>query len=359
MIPTHPIIAFAIPMILSVGLVGVARSVARLTGFVAVAREDRFHVGTVPMLGGGAVLAAVAAGLLLCRAFLPSIFQTTSFSRLESAYLMGLIGFFALGLIDDRRSLSPWIKGLCQGVILAAVLFIWRPEATILSVSVTPLLWVGAMLLLNAWNYLDHADGVFATAAAIGAVVLAIQYRSIPDPGFLQIVLWSLAGAMVGFLVWNLPPARIFLGDAGALPIGFTLVFASIVLITSGSIDRVPGALAPHAIALADLLLVTIARFAAGKNPFVGGREHTAHRLTGRIGPWNTLAVVLLFVFIVGFGATLLGRRWPLVVTIACPFTSLMAAVGLLNLSPPAPRKAVSKPASRGRGRGSGSARSV
>jgi UDP-GlcNAc:undecaprenyl-phosphate GlcNAc-1-phosphate transferase len=343
-IPTLPIVGFVISAALAFSLVAIARSVAVKTGWISVAREDRFHSGDVPLLGGAAVVASMVAGFFLCRAVLPSTPDIGTISPATTALLIGFLGLFVLGMIDDRRGLSPLWKGLVQGIILAAVFVVWRPETPLGPIASGAICWLIGMVLLNAWNYLDHADGIFATAAAIGAAVLAVLCRGIIDPLGLQIVLWALAGAMIGFLAWNLPPARIFLGDAGALPLGFALVFASIVLFDSGSVGSLPGAMAPHALVATDFLLVTIARIASGRHPFVGGREHTGHRLTGAVGAWNTLAVVLVFVFATGFGTVLLAPRWPFILTIALPVLCLVAASSLLTLPVPRPRKAPSKP---------------
>jgi UDP-GlcNAc:undecaprenyl-phosphate GlcNAc-1-phosphate transferase len=152
----------------------------------------------------------------------------------------------------------------------------------------------------------------------------------------MTLLLWGIVGSMVGFLLWNLPPARLFLGDAGTLPIGFLMVFATLAWIDSGA-PGASGALGAHAVPFADFLLVTVSRVRAHENPFLGGKDHSLHRLEVGVGAWKALFVLLLGCFAICFGGLMLAASYPLLVVISIPVASIVIAVGLSRLPPPRP----------------------
>lgn len=288
------------------------RHLAARFGWIDRPRPDRHHQNPVPLLGGAAVLIGIASGigvwtLSIPRPYLPGAEP----GRITSAVLVGTIAFFVLGLADDRKSLAAVPKALVQGAILALALFLWRPEGLLHDPLALTIAWISGMLVLNAWNYLDHVDGIFSGVIAVGAVIMALAgTAAMQEPRWLALF-WALAGAALGFLLWNLPPARIFLGDGGSLPLGFILVGASWFLIDRGDRIALPAALAANAVPLADLALVTIVRLGAGRNPFVGGREHTGHRLTLRHGAITAFLIPVAAAALFGAIAFFLGLRRP------------------------------------------------
>jgi UDP-GlcNAc:undecaprenyl-phosphate GlcNAc-1-phosphate transferase len=264
--------------------------------------------------------------------------------RLAGAAGIGAAGLLVLGLRDDRRSWSPLSKGIAQGLLLLCVLLLWRPEGRLASWTGLGLAWLCGMVLVNAWNYLDHADGIFASTAAVASAVLAGGLAAGSGWGCASGLMWSFCGAMLGFAVWNRPPARIFLGDAGSLPLGFLLVLAALAVVDSGPPRTVPVAVGAHCVALTDLFLVTIARLRDRRGLFLGGRDHSAHRLTRLLGARATMIVFILGA--AGYGAVsyMAGARLPVGVTAILPMICLLLAVTLLRLPPPASIRTASPP---------------
>lgn len=214
--------------------VGVAllRPLARRTGAVAAPRCDRWHVARcVPRLSGPALLVAMMPWA-------------------ETGVLVVLAGFCAIGVLDDYRALRPATKALLLLVpSIAAGWITAEPWAA-------PMCWVVA----NAVNMLDHADGVAPSACSAS---LALAGGTLGVAG---------AGAVMGFLVHNWPPARAFLGDGGSLLLGVLLVLA---WSPHGPIAVAFGAAVP----LADAAFVVSRRLYAGRAPWLGGTDHSAHAL--------------------------------------------------------------------------------
>ncbi len=204
--------------------------------------------------------------------------------------LLGTLALFVGGLIDDRHRLSARAKLVLQALVAAAV--VPTAHLGIDSLRHQPVLyfglsWAWLVLVSNAYNLIDHADGLCGTIAGISAVVLAIGANLSQDP--VQALLFAaLAGALAGFLVWNAPPARLYLGDAGSLPVGF-LIGAGTLGVTfwpSGEGGTSLAILSPlliTALPLFDTAAVTVKRLRLGTAIMQGDRNHVGHRL-GRLG---------------------------------------------------------------------------
>jgi UDP-GlcNAc:undecaprenyl-phosphate GlcNAc-1-phosphate transferase len=268
------------------------RRLARARGFVARPRADRFHDRTVPLLGGPAcVLGLFAAVILAAMLGAGTRHAAAAEGRLLIAAIAGILGLSALGLRDDRRSLPPFPKAALEGLVLLAVLWIWQPSGRLAGLIPGSIAWAWAMLMVNAWNYLDHADGIFSATLVVSSAMVAAPCGGAIGGWVVPGLLWGLCGAGVGFLAWNKPPARVFLGDAGSLPLGFASILAGLAIFDRVPADLLGAGLAGQALPLSDFLLVTGVRLRAGRSPFVGGREHTGHRLTLRLGPRRAILV--------------------------------------------------------------------
>lgn len=206
---------------------------AHRVGAVATVKADRWHAsGDIPRLAGPALLAAAAPWL-------------------PGGHLAVLLVVCALGTWDDIRPLSPAVKAL--GLLAAGAGAVW----------VTGQWWAGPMLWLvaNAVNLLDHADGIAASAAAAAFLGLG------GDAGIVG------AGACAGFLLFNYPPARSFMGDSGSLTLG---AMAVLIGAQKGSVAATA---AWCAIPLADAVFVTVRRIMRGQKPWIGGVDHSGHIL--------------------------------------------------------------------------------
>jgi UDP-GlcNAc:undecaprenyl-phosphate GlcNAc-1-phosphate transferase len=233
----------------------VSMQLAPRLGAVATVKSSRWHQsGDVPRLAGPAMVAAVAPWLEWDQAAL-------------------LSGVCALGAADDIRPLSPLVKA--AGLLVAAAAAVW----------VTGAWWTGPALWLvaNAYNLLDHADGIAAGAAAGAFLGLG------GDPGL------AAAGACLGFLVFNFPPARTFMGDSGSLSLG------AIAVVIGAEQGDPAGTAIWCAIPLADAVIVTLRRLARGQKPWIGGTDHSGHALLRR-GLAPRLLPPLYFVAVLAVG---------------------------------------------------------
>lgn len=292
--PSFPGTAFIAALLAALLLTPLVQRLARAVGFVAQPRSDRLHVTPTPYLGGLALLGALLVGLAVSgqidpRALLPS----GAMPPLGALLTLIAAGAFVLGLIDDLKRLAPPVK-LSGQVVLAMFLLAGGgngPLPLVEANSLLGLLWVAG--LMNACNFLDNMDGVLTVTAFVAALGLA-ALGAAHGGGAATLWLPALAGALLGFLVYNRPPAGIFMGDAGSLLIGVALAGGAWATAAATRDLRVWLALPLILVyPLFDITFVTITRIGRGQPPWVGGRDHTNHRLLTRLGgPVRTLAVV-------------------------------------------------------------------
>lgn len=278
------------PLLLAFGIAAavtpVVRWIARRSGAVSLPRTDRWHREPVPLLGGVAIAIATMSGLVSIadrRAVVP---------LLICAGLM-----FALGIVDDLRRLKPVTKLVGQMVIAAALVQLAPPVAvTGRSVIDQLLAFTWIVGVTNAFNLLDNIDGLAAGVAAIaGAFFIFVVFPV--DPGTLSPALAAFVGATIGFLIYNFRPASIFMGDSGSHFIGAFLAGASL-LAAPGSKGQVASLVGIPLLVLLvpifDTFFVTLTRGLSGRRAWVGGRDHTSHRLV-RLGVHERDAVVTLY----------------------------------------------------------------
>lgn len=211
------------------------------------------------------------------------------------ALVGGGLWLHALGLVDDRRPLGPFVKLACMVAppLLLAVFFDTRLLTLLdgrvggawLSVAVT-VLWF--LAVTNAMNFIDNMDGLCAGVAAVGGAMF-LAATLVGGQWFVGAVLALLVGACAGFLVWNRPPARMFMGDGGSLVVGYLLAFTTTrTTYVGGAGDGVTAwyaVLMPVvvlAVPLYDMVSVTAIRLSQGRSPFVGDLQHFSHRLVRR-----------------------------------------------------------------------------
>jgi UDP-GlcNAc:undecaprenyl-phosphate GlcNAc-1-phosphate transferase len=230
----------------------------------------------------------------------------------------------ALGVIDDRRPLGPMIKLACMIAppLLLAAFFDTRLLTVLdgyaggvwLSVAVT-LIWF--LAVTNAMNFMDNMDGLCAgVAATAGAMFLAATL--IGGQWFVGGVLALLVGACAGFLVWNRPPAKMFMGDGGSLVVGYLLAFTTTrttYLGSDGGVSAWYAVLMPLvvlAVPLYDMASVTAIRLSQGRSPFVGDLQHFSHRLVRRgLSRRAAVAVIVGLTGATGISGLLLTRAAP------------------------------------------------
>lgn len=266
---------------------------ARRVGAVAQPRADRWSRQAVPILGGLAVALAVAVVAWLA----------VEDGRTLVAWLVCLMGLTALGFMDDLSYVRPGYRLAVEaflGAGFAIVVFNDRGLGATIVAGVAGLIIIPVMA--NATNLVDNADGLagsLSTSTALTVVVAAVVAGMRGSEIALGL---AIAGACLGFLLHNLPPARVFMGDAGSLMLGFALSSAGILLVHDAVVHPTAHATAaalaiPLAcfVQLGDVALVSVTRIRRGVSPFVGGTDHTSHRLVrAGFGPWGMLGALVV-----------------------------------------------------------------
>lgn len=264
------------------------------------------------------------------------------------AVVAGGLWLHLLGLIDDRKPLGPMVKLACMAappLLLALMpgetrlltLLDARVGGAWLSVLVT-VLWFVAVT--NAMNFMDNMDGLCAgVAATAGGMFLAAAL--VGGQWFVGGVLALLVGACAGFLVWNRPPARMFMGDGGSLVVGYLLAFTTTrttYLDAAGDAGVTPwyAVLMPLvvlAVPLYDMVSVTAIRLSQGRSPFVGDLQHFSHRLVRRgLSSRAAVAVIVGLTAATGISGLLLTRAAPWqAFAIAAQVGLLLGVLGLFE----------------------------
>jgi UDP-GlcNAc:undecaprenyl-phosphate/decaprenyl-phosphate GlcNAc-1-phosphate transferase len=244
--------------------------------------SHKSHKNPVPYLGGVAIIIGVIT--VSYSASLFSEFTTSTFwlatSVLGPALLLGLIGLW-----DDIKNLPPLPRFVAQtfaGVFTASILIITdnmgNPTGSSVFDSIITVFWIVG--ICNSINFFDNLDGGAAGTVAISSIVLA--YLALSGDQYLIAALSTVtAGATLGFLVWNKSPAKIYMGDAGALFLGVLLATLT-VRFQPNAQTQVASYLIPIfllAMPILDTTVAVISRIKRGLSPFQGGQDHLSHRL--------------------------------------------------------------------------------
>jgi len=314
---------------MSLMLTGLVRTIALRAGFVSRPAKDRFSTRTVPLGGGKAIFVTLLFfifGVIAAIRFVSGQFDSLAqkaninladfsgkISELMIILLSALI-LFLLGLWDDKKPLGPFVKLAVQFAvaIIAAYLGDVRVEFFIENKIITSALsaiWI--VLIINAFNFLDNMDGLSAGVAVIASSIL-FTAAAISGQVFVGGLALVFIGTLLGFLVFNFPPAKIFMGDAGSLVVGFFVALLTLRTTyyheaQSGQWYPVLMPLVVMAVPLYDFISVTLLRISRGKSPFVGDTQHFSHRLK-KHGLTDTQTVLTLYLatLCTGLGATFL-----------------------------------------------------
>jgi len=303
-------------LVLSLVLTPLARAVSRRLGVVDRPNDRKIHGTPMPTLGG---LAFLAAFLLVLAASDAGFFRASAAlpESLRKAWLWGLPPVLAIALVDDVRGVSARWKALIH--LAAAVLavragLVLGPEIHVLGETVRlgvlsiPLSIAWIVGVTSAFNLVDGLDGLSAGLALLSALGLS-PLLFLAGAGGAGTAALVLAGALAGFLPYNVHPARVFLGDAGASGLGFLL--AGLALAGTG-LPTGLGALAPLVVLglpVAETFLsigrrLVLRAQGRGNGVFEADRDHVHHRLL-RLGVRHARAVLLLWT--VGLACALAG----------------------------------------------------
>jgi UDP-GlcNAc:undecaprenyl-phosphate GlcNAc-1-phosphate transferase len=292
-------------------------------GLVDDPGHRKIHDCPIPLAGGFAVLTGIvlplAAGAVLLKLGglqTPSaglIIHGINRRAMELAVLCGgAVAITILGAFDDRHELKALPKFIGQLLVAIAVaaackritLFIHNE---VFSYGIT-IIWL--LTVINAFNFMDNMNGLCAGVGAVGALIFAL-IAAVSGEYLVAITGCLMAGALVGFLPWNFPRARAFLGDAGSHLVGYLLaVMAILPHFYTRQNPRPLAVLAPLlvlAVPLVDLAQVSLFRTLNRKPFWIGDTNHLSHRLV-RAGLNRTTAVVVLWLVaaVVGLGALFL-----------------------------------------------------
>lgn len=304
-----------VTFILVGALTPIMRAIAiRIGAFDTPNIPRKIHKEPVPYLGG----VAIAIGILIVSysAILYSNFSLSTFA-LASSVLLPALAIAVMGLVDDLKGLEPWPRLLLQilaavivSVILISTHTIGTPLHNRFLDSAITIFWIVGVC--NSINFFDNLDGGAAgTVAVIALFIFVIAYeRQQVLVGALAIV---TAGATAGFLLWNRAPAKIYMGDAGALFLGIIIAVLTIRLDPEIS-PRSKSLAIPFllmALPVLDTTVAVVSRIRRGVSPFEGGRDHLSHRLI-RLGFARDDAAMTLWFAAAYFCLIALGiYMWP------------------------------------------------
>ena len=244
--------------------------------------SHKSHKKSVPYLGGVAIIIGVIT--VSYATSLVSNFTTNTFwlatSVLGPALLLGLIGLW-----DDLKNLQPLPRFIAQsiaGVFTAGILIftdnVGNPTGSAIFDSIITVIWVVG--ICNSINFFDNLDGGAAGTVAISSITLA--FLALNGDQYLIAALSTVtAGATLGFLVWNKSPAKIYMGDAGALFLG-VLIATLTIRLHPNSDTQLGSYLTPVfllAVPILDTTIAVLSRLRRGLSPFQGGQDHLSHRL--------------------------------------------------------------------------------
>lgn len=287
--------------VISFALVGLLTPLMRT---IAIAQKimdkpdslHKSHKESVPYLGGVAIIFGIVS-LTYATSIISEFTQNTFWLATSVLLPASLLGF--IGLIDDMRKLSPWPRFIAQtaAALFTAILLITTDNfgnptgSKIFDVCITVIWIVG---ICNSINFFDNLDG--GAAGTIAACSIGMAFLSINSQQYLITAMSVVTiGAMLGFLIWNKSPARIYMGDAGALFLGVLVGVLTIRLKpqTNSLLGSYSVPILLLAVPIMDTSVAIISRIRRHISPFQGGQDHLSHRLIRYGVPRKTAALIL------------------------------------------------------------------
>ncbi len=303
------VLAFFIALFASVTLVVPVRVFALRVGMVDLPGPRKVHLTPIPLLGGVAMYLAVILAVLLA-------FQGPARTQI-AGILLGATLVAAVGILDDRGLLHHQVKLFAGMPLAAAILLVSGIRAQFFSVilggrsgelldAALTVVWVVG--ITASFSILDHMDGLCAGVAAMASVFFTML-AYLNGQTLVTTLAAAVLGAAAGFLRWNFKPAKIFMGDGGAMFLGFLMATLGLKLRLEHA-NPLSSWLAPILIlgvTIFDTTLVTISRSRRGLLPFAApGKDHAAHRLSN-LGLGQRGAVLALYLLgAIGGGAAAL-----------------------------------------------------
>ena len=334
------LLAFLIALSSSLVLTVPVKALAIRVGMVDLPGPRKVHLEPIPLLGGLAMYGAVMLAILLA---FDGPARAQSFGIVTGATLVAIVGF-----LDDRKLLHHQVK-LFMGMPLAAgILLASGVRANVFAALLgggtgywldagLTVVWVVG--ITASFSILDHMDGLCAGVAAMASAFFAlVAYLS--GQTVVTMLAAATLGAAAGFLRWNFKPAKIFMGDGGAMFLGFLMATLGLKLrLEHGT--NLAGWLAPVLILSAtifDTTLVTISRSRRGLLPFTTpGKDHSAHRLANLgLGQRGAVLVMYLVGAVGGTAGVLVTHlsTWKVALVAAVVVLVMLGAIAWLERAP-------------------------
>ncbi len=274
------VLGMVIAYLIGVCLVPLVISFSKKEGLVDVPNERKIHTKPISRIGGVAIWASTMLTFLclVMMSYYPS-------EHLLSGILLGGSLMFLLGLVDDIYNLDAKFKLFLQVAIATLVYLLgvqindvpFIGDLGIFSYPIT-LLWIVG--ISNALNFIDGVDGLAGSVITVNAVTLAIIAVAMNPPNTISALIgFILAGSMLAFLTYNFNPAKIFMGDSGALFSGFLLATISITGVMKAATLAILLPFLVLAVPIMDITFSSLRRISKGKSPFVADSEHIHHKL--------------------------------------------------------------------------------
>jgi UDP-GlcNAc:undecaprenyl-phosphate GlcNAc-1-phosphate transferase len=283
----------------AVGFTPITKRIAVYLGVLDQPSSRKVHTTPTPLMGGLAIYGA----LILALVFFSPPFYLVEFG----AILAGTTWLVLVGFVDDRNGMKPWVKMGAQGiaglVLIAAGIQVRIFDNDLLDILFT-MLWIVA--ITNAMNFQDNMDGLAAGITAIASIFFFIMSVH-EELSLVSSLAAALAGASIGFLLYNFNPASTFMGDMGSMVLGFLLAVLAIKLDFKVPADRqivtwmVP--VVVLGLPIFDMGLVVFTRLRERRSPMKGGKDHTSHRVAS-LGLSHRVTVLILYGICVVLGFT-------------------------------------------------------
>jgi UDP-GlcNAc:undecaprenyl-phosphate GlcNAc-1-phosphate transferase len=329
------LLTFAIALVTSFGITIPVRQFAIRAGIVDWPGPRKIHLQPIPLLGGIAICAAVILALLLS-------YPGEALRQILGIMAAGTL-LLLVGTLDDRGLLHHQVKLFLAMPLAAFIVLASGTRAQVFATvfsgrlgsmadAALSVFWITG--ITAAFSILDYMDGLCAGVAAIGSLFLALL-GILNGQVLVSTLAAAVAGAALGFLRWNFSPAKIFMGDGGAMLLGFLMATLALKLRVQ-TVSQTAAWLVPIFVLAApifDTALVSCSRLRRGLVPFTSpGKDHTAHRLSN-LG-LGTRASVLIMYAIGIFGGLLAVLSTRLnsgrLITVAAMFLVAMAAAIML-----------------------------
>ncbi|UCG23732.1 MAG: undecaprenyl/decaprenyl-phosphate alpha-N-acetylglucosaminyl 1-phosphate transferase [Chloroflexota bacterium] len=278
----------------------IVRRLALRAGFVDAPSARKVHQTPTPLMGGLAISAGAILAFVLLVAALPISFWAAPV--LGTIAACGVV--VAVGLVDDRFRLPAWAK--LVGQFLAAAILIYvgvRVQLPIPEWQNIALTFIWLVGITNAMNFMDNMDGLTAGVSGVAAAFILLL-ATLNDQYLVAALSAGILGACLGFLRYNFRPARIFMGDAGSMFLGFLLAVLALQLRFPENVNFVTWMVPVFILGLPifDTTLVIISRARRRVNPLTtAGKDHVSHRLVA-MGYSQGEAVLMLYLIGGAFG---------------------------------------------------------